>query len=221
MKKALLFGASGFIGSFLLQKLLQNPDYDRVTIVARRDPGIAHPKLRTLLGDYSTLPGLRDAIEADDVFIALGTTKKKTPDQAEYYTVDHDYPVLAAKLAREKGATAVFLVSAINADPGSRFFYVRTKGEAERDIIALGYEHTCIFRPSVIMGDRPERRPLEKVLIAAWSVLNPVFAGSLDRYKGMEAMDIARAMNIAAKHPPRPVALYHWRDMRTLLLSAS
>jgi uncharacterized protein YbjT (DUF2867 family) len=216
MKKAILFGASGFVGSCLLADLLNNPDYSEVTIVVRKDLNVGHSKLRTLIGDYATLPGLKDRIDADDVFIALGTTKKKTPDEKVYYQIDHDYPVLAARIAKEKGAKAVFLVTAVGADAGSGIFYVRTKGETERDIIALDLEHTHIFRPSMIMGSRKESRPLEKFLIGVFGVINPIFGSS--KYRGIEGKDIARAMNnAAAKVQTEKVKVYHWKEMNELL----
>ena len=139
MKSAILFGASGLVGSSLLTQLLDHPGYDKVTIVVRKPLPIKHSKLIMIIGDYAALPGLKDQIRADDVFIALGTTKKKTPDQNEYYRVDHDYPVLAASIAKENGARSVLLVSAIDANANSKIFYVRTKGEVEADIIALGF----------------------------------------------------------------------------------
>src|SRR5437868_9910195 len=100
MKKAILFGASGFIGSFLLQELLNDKDYEKVTIVVRKPLNVSHPKLVILTGDFNSLPGLRDQLVADHIFIALGTTKANTPDEVKYYQVDHDYPVLAAKTAK-------------------------------------------------------------------------------------------------------------------------
>jgi uncharacterized protein YbjT (DUF2867 family) len=216
MKQAILFGASGFVGSCLLADLLNNPDYSEVTVVVRKDLNVSHPKLRTLIGDYATLPGLKDKIDADEVYITLGTTKKKTPDEKVYYQIDHDYPVLAARIAKEKGAKAVFLVTAVGADAGSGIFYVRTKGETERDIIALDLEHTHIFRPSMIMGNRKESRPLEKFLIGVFRVINPIFGSS--KYRGIEGKDIARAMNnAAAKVQTEKVKVYHWKEMNELL----
>ena len=217
MKKALLFGASGFVGSFLLRELLDNPGYAAVTVVVRKKLGMEHPKLLSLLGDLESLPGLKARLQADDVFIALGTTKKKTPDPAKYYQIDHDYPVLAASMARDAGAGSVFLVSAAGANPASGVFYSRTKGEAERDIVALDFEHTHIFRPSVIMGNRPEERPLERALIAICRLLNPVLFGNLKKYRGIEAGDIAKAMNNAAGRPSAKVTVYEWQDMQALL----
>ncbi len=216
MKQAILFGASGYVGSCLLEELLNNADYSQVTVVVRKALDLSHPKLRTLIGDYSSLPGLKENIVADDVFITLGTTKKKTPDEKLYYQVDHDYPVLAAKIAKEKGAKAVFVVTAVGADAGSKIFYVRTKGETERDIIALGFERTSIFRPSMIMGNRKESRPLEKFLIGVFRVINPVFGSA--KYRGIEAGDIARAMkNAAMKGQTEKVKIYQWKEMNALL----
>jgi uncharacterized protein YbjT (DUF2867 family) len=204
MKKALLFGASGFVGSYLLQELLKAPEYDQVTIVVRKPlpaevPAAQTPKLKTLIGDLQSLPSLKNQLVADDVFIALGTTRKHTPDTKEYYKVDHDYPVLAAKLAKENGATAVFIVSAVGANENSNLFYVKTKGETERDIKALGFARTHIFQPSMIVGERKEERPLEKTLIKFWGLLDPFFVSGLDRYRGIDAKVIAQAMLRAAR----------------------
>ena len=216
MKKAILFGASGFVGSCLLDELLNNADYSEVTVVVRNALPIAHPKLKTLIGDYGSLPGLKGQIDADDVFITLGTTKKKTPDEKLYYQIDHDYPVLAAKIAKEKGAKAVFVVTAVGANAESGIFYIRTKGETERDIIALDFEHTSIFRPSMIMGDRKESRPLEKGLIRVFRMINPIFGSG--KYRGIEGKDIARAMNNAATgRQTEKVKVYQWKEMNELL----
>ncbi len=217
MKKAILFGASGFVGSYLLEELLDNSDYGQVTIVVRKPLDTRHPKLKMLTGNYHSLSGLINDIEADDVFIALGTTKKKTPNEADYYQVDHNYPVLAAKIAKEKGAKSVFLVTAIGANVRSSIFYVRTKGEAERDIIALDYEHTSIFRPSMIMGARKENRPLEKVMMTVWAIITPLLVGKLNKYKGIKGEDIAKAMNRAAKNPTEKLKIFHWTEMKELL----
>ena len=217
MKKAIIIGSSGFVGSFLLNELLNNPDYDQVTIVVRKDLNINHPKLKTLIGDYNSISGLKGNLVADEIFITLGTTKKNTPDPVEYYHVDHDYPVLAAKIARENGAKSVFLLTAVGANANSGIFYVKTKGEAERDILALNFEHTHIFRPSMLMGDRIENRPVEKVFIRIWSVLNPVFIGKLNRNRGIKGQDVARAMSNAAKNQAEKVKIYHWKEMTGLL----
>ena len=218
MKKAIVFGSSGFVGSHLLSGLLSSPDYDQVTAVVRKNLNITHPKLRILLGDYDSLAGLKSEIEADEVFIALGTTKAKSPVEAEYYKVDHDYPVLAASIAKEKGAKSVFLVTAVDANPDAKFFYVRTKGETERDVIALNFEHTNIFRPSMIVGHRNENRSLlEGALMKFWPALNPLLTWKDGKYKGITGDDVAKAMVISAKNQTEKIKIYQWKEMHDLL----
>lgn len=216
MKKAILFGASGFIGTFLLEELLNSVDYEQVTIVVRKPLNVNHPKLKMLLGDYKSLPDLSAVMVADEIFIALGTTLKNTPDKAEYYQVDHDYPVLASKMMKEKGASAVFIVSAIGADAKSKIAYLKTKGEMELDIILLDFEHTHIFRPSMLMGNRKEHRPFEKSFMKIWSVLGRVFIGRLNKYRGIEGKDVAKAMVHAAKHPSEKIKYYYWEEMHKI-----
>lgn len=215
MKSALLFGASGLVGSSLLTQLLDNPGYDKVIIVVRKPLNIQHPKLTTLIGDYTTLPNLKPQLKADEVFISLGTTKKKTPDQNEYYQIDHDYPVLAASIAKDNGARSILLVSAINANANSKIFYVKTKGEVEADIININFEHTYIFRPSMLVGDRKESRPTEKFFIGLFSILNPLFAGSWKRYHSIQVKDLAAAMIQAANDLSVKVKRYHWQDINS------
>lgn len=136
MKTALLFGASGLVGGNLLSTLLGHRAYGQVIAVVRRKLPLRHPQLTQLSGDIDTLPAQTDAQVAEDVFIALGTTRKNSPDRRDYYRIEHDYPLLAALLALEQGARSLSLVSAVGASVGSYAFYLRIKGETERDIVA-------------------------------------------------------------------------------------
>lgn len=206
-KKALLFGASGFVGSFLLKQLLQDDEYEQVIAVVRNPLPNLHPKLNMIFGDYYALPRLKEQLKADDIFIALG---------AGSYEIEHGYPVMAASIAKERGAKAVFIVTAVQADPKSRSAYIRVKGEIERDILRLDFEHTHLFRPSMIMGRRPEFRPLELMVMFVWRLINPFFLGKTDKYKGTSAQNIARAMHRATKRPSEKVNIYFWREMEVL-----
>ncbi|SHM80175.1 NAD-dependent epimerase/dehydratase family protein [Mucilaginibacter sp. OK098] len=218
MKKAIIFGANGFIGSCLLLDLLDNKDYEQVSVVVRKTLGINHPKLKELIADYHTLHMLKEQIDADEIFITIRTTREKTPDRDQYYQIDHDYPVEAAKIAMEAGAKSVFMVTAVGANANSGVFYIRTKGETERDIISLNFEYTCIFRPSMIMGERKESRRFEKILIKVWAFINPLIIGeSLKKYRGITGQDIATAMMNAAKNQKEKVKIFHWQEMTGLL----
>ena len=217
MKKAIVFGASGFIGSYLINNLLHSDSYSEVLVVVRKPLNLTHPKLKTIVANYQSLALHQDELIADDVFIALGTTKKKTPNESEYYQIDHDYPVLAAQLTKANGATALLLVSAVGANANSSVFYIKTKGEAEKDVIATNFNHTHISRPSIIMGSRAEKRPLEKVFINIFSVVNFLLVGKLAKYKGITAKNIAKAMAKAALQPKEKVKIYHWKEMMDLI----
>ncbi len=207
MKKAVLFGASGFIGSFLLEELLNSTEYGQVTVVVRRSLNIIHPKLKTLIGDYHSLTDLKENIVADEIFIALGTTLKTTPNKGEYYQTDHDYPVLASKIAKEAGVKSVFIVTAVGANANSKITYVKTKGETERDILALDFDHTHIFRPSMLMGSRKENRPLEKSIQKIWTVVNLILIENLKKYRGIEGKDVAKSMVKAAANQSEKVKI--------------
>ncbi|NHA03405.1 NAD(P)H-binding protein [Mucilaginibacter sp. HC2] len=217
MKKAILYGASGLVGFNILQELLWSNDYDEVIAVVRTELPIKHYKLKVLTGDFGSFVGLVDGIKVDEVYIALGTTRKKTPDNASYYQVDHDYPVLAAKIAKENGASSVFFVSSIGANVASSFFYPKTKGQAEQDIILQNFEHTHIFRPSTIIGNRTKARPVERVLGRIWEFISPVLTGKMNKYRSIEAKQIATAMINAAKNPSEKSKIYHWHEMIQLV----
>jgi uncharacterized protein YbjT (DUF2867 family) len=217
MTTALVFGATGLIGAHLVRGLLDRPDTTRVIAVTRRPLTFSDPKLTVLIGDRDTLPALASQLVADDVFIALGTTRKQTPDEAAYYRIDHDYPVEAARIARQNGARAVLLVSAVGANAASPQFYLRTKGETERDVIALGFDATHIFRPSMLMGERAEHRPVERLFIAIAHLVNPLLVGAADRYRGINATEVAQAMIAAARTGAGGSRIYHWREMTALL----
>lgn len=217
MKKAIVFGATGFIGSHLLRDLLDNPDYEQVIAVTRKPLALNHARLTTLIGDLTSLPALKPQLVADEVFIALGTTRKHTPDEAEYYKIDHDYPVVAAEIAKANGAKSVFLVTAVGANAASGVFYVRTKGEVERDVLALNFDHTHIFRPSMILGERDEDRPRERMIIAVWNVINPLLVGPVSQYRGLTGGEIAHAIAKAAQREAGKEQIYHWKEMAALL----
>ena len=109
-------------------------------------------------------------------------------------------------------------ITAVGSDAHSKFAYVKAKGETERDIIALGFEHTHIFRPSMLLGAREEKRALERVLIRVWSFLNPILMGGwLGKYRGIDGKDVAGAMYLAAQKQVMKVRVYQWGEMNALL----
>ena len=213
MKKALILGASGFVGSELLNQLLNNSVYSEITVVVRKSLNINNQKLKILIGDFNSMPKLIENISVDEIFIALGAIQNNKQSSNEFYQIEHDYPLIASKTVKQNGAKAVFLVTAAGANPNSKFKYVKTKGETERDIIALGFEHTHIFRPTMIVGKRKDKRPFEKIGMKVWKLIHPIFIGRQKNYYEIDGKDIARAMNNAASRQAEKVKIYNWKEM--------
>jgi uncharacterized protein YbjT (DUF2867 family) len=195
-KVALIAGSSGLTGGFLLKILLEAPEYREVIAYVRKRSGIQHPKLREVVMDWEKLDA---PVPADDVFCCLGTTIKKAGSQEAFRRVDYEYPLHLAELQLEGGSQQFLLVSAIGADASSSIFYSRVKGELEDALKKLGYKSLHIFQPSFIAGPRKEKRVGERIGLAIFSFISPLFIGPLKKYAPIPAEHIARAMYRSAQ----------------------
>jgi uncharacterized protein YbjT (DUF2867 family) len=193
-RAALLLGATGLVGGHCLERLLAEERYARVVVLGRRPSGREHPKLEEHRVDFERLQEARERFAVDDVFCCLGTTIRKAGSREAFRRVDHDYPVEAARLASSQGASRYLLVSAMGADPGSRFFYNRVKGEAEEAVRAVPFQAVWVVRPSLLLGEREETRPGEKAAELVLRPLGPLMRGPLRRYRAIPARDVAAAM---------------------------
>ncbi len=193
-RSAIVLGASGLVGSECLRILLAENAYDRVSALVRRPLGFDHPKLTQEQIAFERLAEARTSWSVDAVFCALGTTIKKAGSQTAFRLVDHDYPLAAARCAANAGAGMFIVVSSAGADVRSPVFYSRVKGETERDLSALALGGLVILRPSLILGERSERRPGEQFAQTMLKPLMPLLRGPLQRYRPIEASVIARAM---------------------------
>ena len=167
MKTALILGATGQVGQALLHQALEHPEIVRVVAPSRR-PLPSHSKLENPVVDFDRLPEDAPWWKADFAVCALGTTLRQAKSRAGFYRVDHDYVLAAAGLTRRAGTPTFCLVSSLGANPLSRVFYLRVKGETERDLSALGFASLTIARPSLLIGGpRASGRPVE-----AWGSLS-------------------------------------------------
>ena len=204
-KTALIAGASGLTGGYLLNLLLESPEYSSVIAYVRKSSGLTHPKLKEIVVDWETL---QEPVAAEDVFCCLGTTIKKAGSQEAFRRVDYDYPLQLAQLQYRGGSQQFLLVSAMGADAKSSIFYSRVKGELEHALQSIGYKGLHIFRPSFIAGPRKESRTGEKIGLAIFSILSPLFIGPLKKYAPIQAEHIARAMLRTAQKNEQGTKLY-------------
>jgi uncharacterized protein YbjT (DUF2867 family) len=195
---ALIAGASGLVGRHCLSYLLQSDRYDQVISVGRSPLSTSHPKLRQVLTDFDQLPEVQDRLRAGDVYCCLGTTIKKAGSKASFYKVDFTYVVELARLVANQGASQFLVVSALGADAKSRIFYNKVKGQMEKAVQQLPFRSVHILQPSVLLGNREESRPMEKLAAAVMGALGFLLLGSFKKYRPVPASKVAQAMLIYA-----------------------
>lgn len=194
MATALIAGATGLVGRRLLDQLVGAAGYDRVVAVTRRPLGVQHPKLVEVVADFAALDRLPEPLRGDDAFCCLGTTLRRAGSREAFRAVDHGAVLAFAWAARRGDARGFFTVSAMGADPESRFFYNRVKGETEQALGVLGFDTLGIFRPGLLLGPRAEYRFGERLGAVGLTLAAPLLVGSWRKYRAIPAARVARAM---------------------------
>lgn len=212
---AAILGATGLIGSRLLDILRSDDHFSSIRVISRRPVALAGPKTEVRVIDFENMEQFRAAIEGCDVvFCSVGTTQKKVSgDEEAYRKVDFDIPVNAARFCAETGCGQFLLVSSVGADSNSSNFYTRLKGETEEAVKSSGVRSISIFRPSILLGEREESRPSEsigKAIMTTFSFLLP------SRVKPVHAADVAAAMLTAAKIGVEGFTVYKYRAIMQL-----
>jgi uncharacterized protein YbjT (DUF2867 family) len=216
-RSALLVGASGLVGGHLLQLLLDDESYHRVTVLVRRPLLIQHPKLQESVIHFDQIGQHRTEVQGDDVFCCLGTTILLAGSEETFRKIDFTYVVQIAALASGNGAEQFLLVSSLGADVQSRIFYSRVKGEVEQAVTKLPFKSIHIFRPSFILGDRKEPRPYEKIGIIISKFLSFVLVGNWRKYRAIHAQTVAKAMLLTAKQREPGVNIIDSQRMQSMV----
>ena len=214
-KTATLIGATGLIGSQLLQQLIDDTDFRKIKILVRRPFKFVHPKIELIQLDFADEAAYQAAIVGSDVvFCSVGTTLKQVnSDMVAYRKIDYDIPVNAARFCVATGCPAFLLVSSIGANSQSSNFYLKLKGEVEAKIGSLGLPSVAIFRPSMLVGQRAEFRLGEKVGQVLMGVLGFMIPKP---YKAIDVKTVAKAMIAVAKKETPGLAFYTYAEMLSL-----
>jgi len=192
MKKAILIGATGLIGSELLKQLLADSNYSEVKVLARRSTGVNHSKLKEVLINFDDLESYKSELVGDALFSTMGTTIKKAGSQLVQYKIDYTYQYNTAKIACDNGVKQLVLLSSYGANSESKVFYSRIKGELDEAVQELNFDSVSIIRPSMLAGDRKEFRLAEKILTPIMYAL--LWIPGIRKYRPIKDVVVAKAM---------------------------
>ncbi|MCE2846550.1 MAG: NAD-dependent epimerase/dehydratase family protein [Sphingobacteriales bacterium] len=215
LKRVVIAGAGGLVGSRLMELLMADLTVSQIVVFSSKPRTYSHPKVIVhVTSDYTKLERFRSQLEGFDVlYCCVGSTMAKSGSEAAFRKVDYAIPMALANLASLCSIPRFMVISSVGADASSRNFYLRTKGEMERDILELfQFKKLAFIRPSLIIGARDEVRPAER-----WAqlILFPIagfFIGRFKKYKPLEDITIAKAMT-AIFHSVNNQKVYEANDL--------
>ena len=215
MIKITLFGATGLIGNEILKLLENESDFEKINVVSRRPVELKSRKSSLKIIDFKDFNSYLDVIDGSDIVLAaIGTTQSKVGfNKKKYREIDFDIISNVVKACKEKNVKHFSFVSSAGADINNKSFYLKLKGEIEKEVESKQLNSSTVYRPSLLLGNRKENRFGEKVaqiLIPLISFLFP------DNYKPIKAIDVAKAMVTESKKIEPGFKIYHYRDILKL-----
>lgn len=215
MDRLLLLGATGLVGRQVLSAALADQAIGGIVAPTRR-PLPPHPKLENPTIDFDALDQAAPWWKADALICTLGTTRKLAGSKEAFRHVDHDLVLAAARLARQAGTPVFALNSGLGANPRSSSFYLKVKGETERDLAALGFSALIIVRPSLLDGRfsadrRPDARPAEDALLVLDGIVRPLLP---KRWRAVRTDKVARHLLLACRSPRPGVTILESEDLQ-------
>jgi len=215
MIKITLFGPTGLIGNEILKLLENDSDFEKINVVSRRPVELKSRKSSLNIIDFKDFNSYLDVIDGSDIVLAaIGTTQSKVGfNKKRYREIDFDIISNAVKACKEKNVKHFSFVSSAGADINNKSFYLKLKGEIEKEVESKQLNSSTVYRPSLLLGNRKENRFGEKVaqiLIPLISFLFP------DNYKPIKAIDVAKAMVTESKKIEPGFKIYHYRDILKL-----
>ncbi len=198
---AIIFGASGLTGKFVLEHLLYDNRYAEIKLFVRKELKVTSGKIKQILYRQDDMESVAQEIKGDHLFCCIGSTIKKAGSRDTFYKIDHDLVERIAKYASANKVASFVVVSSIGADHESRNFYLNTKGKMEESIKTFPFNNLSIVRPSMLLGIRHERRGLEEIGKIFGKLFAPLMVGSMRKYRPVHASTVAKAMIALANKP--------------------
>jgi uncharacterized protein YbjT (DUF2867 family) len=215
-KVILLAGASGYVGNLALDALLDSTDISRVYAITRRPLGREHPRLANRTVQFEQIESQLKGLTCHAALCSLGTTMRQAGSEQAFRQVDFDAVLAFARTAKAAQAQRFVVVSAAGADPKSKNFYMRTKGEMEEALVGVGFTSLDILQPSLLLGWRREIRPLELLGTAFAPLVNPFLTGKRELFRAIPARTVAAAMSGVTRSGRRGVQRYTYSAIQSL-----
>jgi uncharacterized protein YbjT (DUF2867 family) len=213
--ESVVFGATGMIGSFLLDFIVQAPSKSKILVLNRTLQQYGHDRIVELIVDTNILNTKYEELSIENCFICLGTTMKKAGSKEAFIKIDKDLILNCATFAKNHHVQNIFLVSAVGADRESSIFYNQVKGMTERGLISLNFTGTHIFRPSLLLGKRKESRLAENLGVRIAKILDPVIGVFMGKYRSIMAEDVANSMYLISKQKNNSgIHYYHYKEIQ-------
>lgn len=207
-KTALLIGATGLTGRHCLDFLVGSSAYQQVRTITRRPLTVNADHHLNRIANFDQLLEHKDFLKADDIFCCLGTTMKQAGSKEAFRQVDFTYASRMAEITAMNGANQFLITTSIGANAHSLFFYNRVKGEIEDALIRQNWPSLQIFRPSVLLGNRPEQRRLEKMAVSTMKSASLLLRGPLEKYRAIDAQHVASVMVAVAEKRFKGINIY-------------
>ncbi len=192
--KWIVLGATGLVGKELVQALSLLPETGEIHVFGRRPLENAPDNVVQHVVDMGNPITFAQGITGDALFCCLGTTIKQAGSQAAFRSVDFQMPVEIGAIARNNGIPVLAVISSMGARAGSSIFYSKVKGEMEAALEQQHWPQLYIVRPSLLLGERNEKRMGEAVGEVIVGLLKPFLSGPLLKYRGITAATVAKAM---------------------------
>jgi uncharacterized protein YbjT (DUF2867 family) len=215
-KVILLAGASGYVGNLALDALLDSTDISRVYAITRRPLGREHPRLANRIVQFEQIESQLKGLTCHAALCSLGTTIRQAGSEQVFRQADFDAVLAFARAAKAAQAQRFVVVSAVGADPKSKNFYLRTKGEMEEALAGVGFTSLDILQPSLLLGWRGEIRPLELLGSAFAPLINPFLTGKREPFRAIPARTVAAAMAGVTRSGRRGVQRYTYSAIQSL-----
>lgn len=169
MRHVVVAGATGLVGQELIRLLHERPEVS-FTALVRQEGRLKHlsDRVREVVFDFGSAADygrLGTEIPCEVLLCALGTTLKAAGSPEAFRAVDFGIPKrLLDRLRQLEPPPVLGLVSSAGADH-PRGLYLQVKADLEQEVLDSGLPYV-IARPGLLLGERAEPRPLERLAAA-------------------------------------------------------